>query len=175
MEPVPSRLNGIGWPPGCTATNKRTTSRRCSRVSSDAKKRRRVIALGEVDKAPHALPDLGADLLQLVDIADGGIEAFERVEGFLPHGGGAVAGQLEHGIEQRSALQAECARTGSERAQEDEPAKPLVIAAERLASAAQELQWVGILRIHLADGMVKVRVADEVVVIAAVPAEENDR
>jgi hypothetical protein len=91
------------------------------------KKRGRTLASRQIDECARALP-LGSALA-----ARSPRRRVERLwlgQRVAPHFCGAGASKIQDLVKQRAALQAESARSGAQRAQEDEAAQPLVRTAE---------------------------------------------
>jgi hypothetical protein len=70
--------------------------------------------------------DFRPDLLQLLDLADRRVERLQPRQRIAPHFGGAGASELQHRVEQGTALKAERPRAGAKRAQKHETAQPLM-------------------------------------------------
>src|SRR5205814_3608753 len=87
---------------------------------------RRLVASGEINKPAHTGADFGPDLLELLDLPDGGIERPQPCQGIAPHLGRTGAAELQHRVEQRTTLKTERPRTCTQCPQEHEATKPLM-------------------------------------------------
>jgi hypothetical protein len=127
MEPVPSRPNGTRCCPGCAAMNRRTTSRRYSRVKSDAKNAVELSPGARLTKWPmrdwtSARTCFNCSISPIA----GSSVCLQPAERVLPHLDGASSAELQDRIEQRAPLQAERSGSRPERPQKHKAAKPLM-------------------------------------------------
>ena len=108
------------------------------------------------------------------DVADAGLELPEARERVLPHFRRTVArANPQDGVEEGAALQTKRPGTGAMSPQEDEAAHALVFSRECLAPCAED-GLDGFVLVWFLDGMIKERVADEVILALVVATYEGD-
>src|SRR5262245_19988798 len=138
----------------------------------------RIIYDSEVHELREASLNLGPNLLQFRYVTDRRVKIAQPAQGVLPHLRQAASAQAENRIQQRTALQTQRPRSGTQRTEEHETAVPLLFAPEGRSASAQEGERL-VLRVFWGRGrrcgMLEECVADKVVLLAIVPANEGDR
>lgn len=127
----------------------------------------------EIDELAHAGLNLAPNLLELANVADRRGEIAQPFKRVVPHLVEAGSADAQDRVEQRSALQAQGARTCAQRSQEKEAAKPLVLARKRPQPSPEPdllvvVSFTSVLRVS------KERVADKVILGRVVATYKDD-